>query len=67
MSSPIEPNTLYRIEDLKSRTGIGDWGFRQMRRAGLPVRYVGGRGFCLGQHFIDHVIGQGDTAHCNAR
>jgi hypothetical protein len=63
----IEPATLYRLDTLKQASGVGSWGIRQMRRAGLPVKYVGGRGFVLGRDFIEHVVNVGDSQHQNAR
>jgi hypothetical protein len=58
----IEPGILYRLEALKEASGVGAWGLRQMRRAGLKVRYVGGRGFVLGKDFIEHVERAGTEA-----
>ena len=63
----IDPETLYRLEAIRSASGIGEWGMRQMRKAGLPVRYVGGRGFVLGKDFIEHVKRAGDSQHHNAK
>ena len=63
----IEPGTLYRLARLKEASGIGEWGIRQMRKAGLPVKYIGGRGFVLGRDFIEHVVSSGDAQHHNAK
>lgn len=62
----IDPDTLYRLETIKTAAGVGDWGLRQMRKAGLPVRYLGGRGFVLGKDFIAHVVSAGSARHHNA-
>jgi hypothetical protein len=62
----IEPEKLYRLETIKAASGVGDWGLRQMRKAGLKVRYVGGRGFIKGADFIAHVEKAGDEQHANA-
>ena len=62
----IEPEKLYRLETIKAASGVGAWGLRQMRKAGLKVRYVGGRGFVKGADFIAHVESSGDAQHPNA-
>lgn len=62
---PILATAMYRIEDLSRRAGVGIWALRQMRRDGLQVRYVGGRGFCLGLDFITYVKERGRHSHAS--
>lgn len=56
----IRPEVLYRLDEIKRRSGLGAWAFRQARRNGLNVLYLGGRAFVFGQDFIDYVrrVGQ---------
>lgn len=63
----IEAGAVYTLEELKRRSGCGSWALRQMRRAGLPVKYLGGRGFIRGEDFISHVASAGDAEHHNAK
>jgi hypothetical protein len=42
-----------------ARTGLGAAAFRQMRRQGLQVKYVGGRAYVLGAWFIQFVVASG--------
>ena len=56
---PIEPNTLYPLEDLKARSGLGAAALRTARQQGLKVKYAGGRGYVLGRSFIDWVEQRG--------
>lgn len=53
---PISPRMLYPLEVFKERTGLGDAAMRTLRRGGLEVRYVGGRGFVYGQDFIRYAL-----------
>jgi hypothetical protein len=56
----IEPGTLYTLNELMSRANLGKSGIRTLRReGGLKIRYVGGRGFCLGSDFISAVVENG--------
>jgi hypothetical protein len=48
----IESGSVYPVQVLKQRLGLGDWAFRQMRKAGLQVVYCGGRGFVLGDEVL---------------
>ncbi len=56
---PIEPSILYPLVEIQARSGLGVAALRAMRRAGLPIRYIGGRGYVLGDHFIQHVLEHG--------
>ncbi len=58
---PVEPHVLYPLPDLQARTGLGAAAFRVMRREGLAVKYVGGRGYVLGREFIEHVAAHGKS------
>ena len=49
----IEPGTLYPLRAFKRLTGVGDWAFRTLRRRGLRVRRIAGKGFILDSDFID--------------
>jgi hypothetical protein len=51
----IEPPALYTLQELQARSGLGAWGMRQARRAGLQVLRVHGRTFIEGQAFIEYV------------
>lgn len=52
---PVEPHILYPLPDLQARTGLGNAAMRTARRAGLVVKYAGGRGYVLGRDFIEYV------------
>ena len=59
-SGEIEPGTLYTLDELKARSGMGPSALRTLRReAALKIRYVGGRGYCLGADFISAVVANG--------
>ena len=51
----IEPQVLYSLTEAMARTGLGKSGFRQARRAGMPVRYVSRRAYVLGRDLIDFI------------
>ena len=55
----IEPDPIYGLDELQARLGIGVWGLRQMRRAGLPVYRIAGRSFFLGRDVIDFIVQNG--------
>ncbi|MCA9040924.1 MAG: hypothetical protein KDA65_11300 [Planctomycetaceae bacterium] len=59
---PVQPDELYPLQTFMELTGLGTRALRTMRRAGLKVRRVGGRGFILGRDFIEHLdeIGEAD-------
>ena len=58
---PVEPEILYPLSDLQARTGLGAAALRTARRAGLKVRYTGGRGYVKGADFIDYVEQHGKS------
>ena len=51
----VDPAQLYTIEALKRCLGIKDATLRAARRAGLRVSYKHGRGYILGDDWIDYV------------
>ncbi len=55
----IEPGALYRLDELQARLRLGSWGLRQMRRAGLIVYRVSGRGYVLGSDAIEFIVSHG--------
>ena len=57
----IEGHVLYGIEELKARLRWSKHALRTARRAGLNVRYAGGRGYVLGKDAIEYVTTQGKT------
>jgi hypothetical protein len=56
---PIEPHVLYPLREMEARTGLGRAAFRTARRAGLVVKYAGGRAYVLGADFIRYVEDHG--------
>lgn len=56
----IRPDELYRLDELQARLRMGSWGLRKMRRAGLAVYRVSGRGFVLGADVISFVKKHGE-------
>lgn len=52
---PIEPGLLYPIDTLKALVGLRVAAIREARRAGLRVKYVGGRCYIKGEWFIEYV------------
>lgn len=55
----IQPEVLYSLPDLERRMGWRKAALRTAREAGLPVRYVSGRGYVLGRDLIAHVLEHG--------
>ena len=48
----ISPGCLYTATEARKRLGMGAWAWRKLRRGGLPVIYVGGKSFVLGDDVI---------------
>jgi hypothetical protein len=48
----IEPGQYLTLKEAKARLGLSVAGLRKMRRAGLPVKYWGGRGFLKSDDLI---------------
>ena len=55
----IEPDVLYRLDELQRRCGLAKHGMRMARRAGLKVSYLHRRCFVLGRDWIDYVQSHG--------
>lgn len=49
---PVQPSEMYPLQAFKEVTGLGNRAMRSLRKAGLKVRRVSGRGFVLGSDFI---------------
>lgn len=50
------------LEVFAKVVGLGRHGMRSLRRLGLPVRRVAGRGYVLGADFLDLLATLGDAA-----
>lgn len=50
----ILPEALYTAEEARSRLKMGAHAWRQLRRNGLRVLYVGSRSYVLGKDIIEH-------------
>ena len=48
----VLPQALYTLRELGSRVGLGTWGLREARGAGLKVLRFHGRGWVRGADFI---------------
>ncbi|QDU25599.1 hypothetical protein ETAA8_06690 [Anatilimnocola aggregata] len=48
----IKPDVMYPLPSAMDTLGIGRAGMRSMRRAGLEVKYIAGRGFVMGSELI---------------
>lgn len=55
----IERGSLYTLSEVQSRTGWSKHALRAARRAGLPVKYVGGRAFLTGDSILEFVVNHG--------
>ena len=55
----ISRNELLTLDEVQRRLGIGSAAMRSARRDGLPVRYVGRRGFVSGDDLIQWVKSHG--------
>jgi hypothetical protein len=62
VSMPIDAGKLYTLDQVKDCTGLGVHSLRRLRREGLPVRYVAGRAFVLGEDLLTHVREHGKLA-----
>jgi len=54
----IDERCCYTFSEFKKVTGMGDGAVRTCRDAGLPVRYVGGRGWILGSDWSRFLRGE---------
>lgn len=51
----IDEGSLYTLDEIKRRLGLGDWALRTARRRGLVVRRIGTRGYVLGKDMIEFI------------
>ena len=56
---PIEPATVYPLQEFMARSGLGTAAMREARRAGLQVKYIAGRGFVKGEWWISYLESNG--------
>jgi hypothetical protein len=59
---PIDSRLLYPLPALMRITGLRVGAIRQLRRDGLPVRYVAGRAFVHGRDFARFVSEKGKAS-----
>lgn len=52
----VMPDTLYTLEEGKSRVGWGNHAFRKAKSEGLKVQYKHGRGYLWGKDLIDYIV-----------
>ncbi len=55
----ITADAMYTLGEISQRMKLGTHALRMARRAGLPVRYIGRRGFVLGKDLIAYVEASG--------
>jgi hypothetical protein len=51
----ITADSVYTLAEIQQRLGLGVHAIRMARRAGLPERYIGRRGFVLGKDLIAYI------------
>jgi len=51
----VRADSLYTLEELSRRLGLGTAALRTARRSGLVVRRIGRRSYVLGRDLIDYV------------
>lgn len=51
----IDNSSMYTLDELQRRLGLGAFAWRTARREGLPVRAIGGRKYALGRDVIEWV------------
>lgn len=51
----IRSDSLYTLDEVKHRLGLGQSAFRTARRNGLVIRRIGRRGYVLGKDLIEYV------------
>ena len=49
----IHAHSLYTLDELDSRLGLGKTALREARRQGLKVKLIGRRGYVRGQDLLD--------------
>ena len=55
VTGAIADNELYTLAEIQERLKLGQHALRQARRAGLPVRRIGRRGYVLGSDVLAFV------------
>lgn len=60
----IPPGALLTAVEAKRRLRLGDWAWRRMRRAGLPVVYIGNKSYILSDDLVSFFEQQkNDSSH----
>jgi hypothetical protein len=49
----INADSLYTLDEVQARLGLGKWAIRTARREGLVVKRIGRRGYVHGRDLID--------------
>ena len=57
----ITADSMYTLDEIRERMKLGTHALRVARRDGLPVRYIGRRGYVLGADLIEYVRGNAKT------
>lgn len=63
LSDVISVGELYPLDEAARRLGWSRRAMRTARRAGLPVRYFGGRGFLIGDDVIAFIREHGSKEY----
>ncbi len=58
----IKADSLYTLDEIRARLGLGLAALRTARRRGLTVRRIGRRGYLLGRDVMAYVEQHGSTA-----
>lgn len=69
LTSPgeITPGNLYTIQEVRRRLGWTLNAYHRARRAGLPVRYMGKRGYVGGSEVIEFILTNGTATKLTKR
>ena len=59
----IERGRSYPLDEFCRITRLGKWALRSARRAGLEVRYLGGRAWVSGDAWFDHLERAGRSSN----
>jgi hypothetical protein len=51
----IDASSIYTLDAMKDRLGVGDAWLREARRRGLRIRYRGRRAFVIGADLADYL------------
>ena len=55
LPAPIIPGTIYTLSGFKQATGMTGSALISARKNGLPIHYVGKRGFILADDFLEYL------------